>query len=1366
MPSQDVILRLVIKSDGSQATKDLSTLSAQAAQFGPAAQGAANAASQAFAEAQKSVENLSKRLNDIATSVMGAGMALAGFGASLVAPMGAAVQQAGSLEHAMNKVRALAEATPAEFMKLTEHARQMGMTTVFSATQTAGGMLELARAGYKTEEVLSSVNTVLQLAAAEEQNVGDVAENLVNILKSFGMEATEAARAGDVLSRTSNDTTTSMASLAEGLKFVAPVAAAVGMSIEEVSAYMGVLSNNGLKGTLAGTGLRRMLAELPAPSEQAKFALHDIGVEIARNADNSVNLIETFRRLGAANLSTADAFKIFGVHGATEAVILSKNVTEIEKFTKRNQEAAGALKEMTDISQSGLVPALTRTGNAIRGLGETIGSPLLAPLKVVVNAFASLIGWVNNIAKAFPILTGILGGAAGIIGVAAVAIGGLMLAVGGAVMGAGALAKGWRLLVRVKQDGIGATLRSAAGIQAETATVQAETAAINANAQARQRSSLISRQNQDVIDRLNVPYLGNAGRTGAQPKGTPVPKAGQQPNLNVIEDATGKVAAFGNVNLKSALALGAVSGVLQGQVLPTIGTMGDAVTNSVTKVGELGTCMALLGPVAGTILSGMSSWFQVLTRDVWDLLEVWGLWENRGKQKTGASGSGGQEALARDLNVAEKFIKDQVALAGKGDSAKSSVMLTEFKKRWAEANPGVEFPKELESAFRKAYNNVVGVTKNALTQVGNEWEALNKKQVDNRTTEEKLTAVKAQYDLESKMLEASTKQKSEALKTEQETVKGNITAAIQSEQLRAVSLQGIENQYAAQRVALAQDTYTRTMAIRQAEYEQTKALLEKQRTDPESSAEKKKEAANKLIELDKTHTEASIAAGQKLTDSISQELDKQLQKRTEYEKKIQDLSTQSQDVQRSTAEALRSLQVGAASEYDALKMKLSDAQAKLREAAALMPTFPEKAMQLAKDAQTAFAGLGQNIDSLQQKMRTNAQAIADAQRAVATSGLTGAAKWQAEVENVGIAIQRAREEQTAGRTKEAEGFYKQAIQQAQGLAGSSDVDKGTAQATAQSLIGVAGKELLALNQQQIAEAKAYMAEAEKGIKAGGQLQLDGIKNQMDATKLLIVALNENTKALTGQRDAAAQKLVEANKPGEPAPNSASSTAQGGMSAGSNQGGVTGKDDQLLTGGLSWTGEWKPVTPKDKPVNKFADYDAQKAAFDKQVAGLPTVLAKTQLETLFAPFGGWTRANAPTAPKMLAYDAAAKQRMAADPAGEKYGLLNRAYEQAGRDMALDMMLPGGSEGGTSTLQGNIDSAAEAQASQGPQALEGAVNQFATLVGQLETAIGTLNTASEKFSGGAEKIETASNAEKRINLTVNSDQRGTFEAWSEK
>jgi hypothetical protein len=709
---------------------------------------------------------------------------------------------------------------------------------------------------------------------------------------------------------------------------------------------------------------------------------------------------------------------------------MAKNVGEIEKFTKRNQDAAGKVKEMTDISQSGLVPALTRTGNAIKGLGETIGSPLLAPLKVVVDAFASLIGWVNNIAKAFPVLTGILGGAAGIIGVAAAALGGLTLAAGGLVMGAGALAKGWGLLTQMKRDGIAATLKSAAGIQAETTAVQASTAAIRANAQARQQASLLSRKNQDIIDKLDVSYSGAGGMSAPAPKGTAVAAPGQQPGSTSASKKGFEALARGGLGATAAIA--GLSAAMDSYAVDLDKASGPT-DNLLAKTGELATSFLMLPPPMAAIAVGLSSWIQVIPQlgeafsffieDLQDAFkglpakfeELFGqlnpivlliqgaaaavdkiaTWANGGK---GTGKAGDASSPEKNAELAASFISTEIAKKGGVGSAGISyaAIVAEFKKAFGDKALTTDLEKALSHAYFQSTQNY----KKNMEQVGKEL--ANGPQVkDNRTIDERLTAVKAQYDLEGKMLEASTKQKSEALKAEQETVKGNVTASIQSEQLRVVALQGIENQYAAQRVQVAQDTYAQTMAIRQAEYEQTKALLQKQRTDPDSSAEKKKEAANKLIELEKTHTEASIAAGQKLTESISQELDKQLAKRTEYEKKIQDLSTQSQDVQRSTAEALRSLQVGAASEYDALKMKLADAQAKLREAAALMPTFPEKAMQLAKDAQAAFAGLGQNIAALEQKMRSTVALVEDAQRKISNTGLTGEAKFEAEKKGSG-----------------------------------------------------------------------------------------------------------------------------------------------------------------------------------------------------------------------------------------------------------------------------------------------------------------------------------------------------------------------------
>jgi TP901 family phage tail tape measure protein len=552
--------------------------------------GAGSQLAQGLQQARIQAEELQKKLSDVGMALGQAGLALAGAGAAMLAPLALSVRAAGSFEAEMNKVKAVAEATPEEFKKMSDFAREMGKTMYSSATQAASGMLDLSRAGYKTEEVLSTLPTVLKLAAVEGLNTGQVSENLVRIMSAFGLVASDAARVGDVLARTANDTVTSMGGLAEGLKFAAPVARAVGMTIEETAAYLGTLAQNGLDATMAGTGLRRIMAVLMDPTNEAKEALYALNVEIAKNADGSLNLQETLLRLKNANMSAADAFKIFGVWGSTAALGLTQQFDFLTKLIDRNQKAVGDLGAMADTSLAGFNAAVNRLGNSLNEMMIAFGTPFLNVLTGAANAISSFLNWISKIAESVPGLSFVLGSVAGVVGILLGVFGALALAAGALVLGVSALSKGWLMLTNLKWQNIAAVYRSITAHSAETAAIVAKTQAVNT-----------------LTAALSAAARVQAAHTGAArlPTGpAPIPNAGRLGGMGIP----------------------LVGGLLSGMTVGTPGTVGG----NLESMGFGALSGGMFGGLPGAIIgAGVASWYKVLTKDLWDLLDVWGLWERK-----------------------------------------------------------------------------------------------------------------------------------------------------------------------------------------------------------------------------------------------------------------------------------------------------------------------------------------------------------------------------------------------------------------------------------------------------------------------------------------------------------------------------------------------------------------------------------------------------------------------------------------------------------------------------------------------------------------------------------------------------------------
>lgn len=257
-------------------------------------------------------------------------------------------------DSALKGLQATLGATAEETTKLSEQSRQLGATTIYSAEQVAHAQRFLGQAGFGTNEILASTAQVLQLATAGNLDLAAAADLASNVLGGMRLEVDQFNRVNDVLAKTASSSNTNIQQLGQALSYAAPLAASAGMSIEETSAAIGALSDAGLQGSRAGTGLLGVIRQLSNLTPQATTALAKYGVEA-----NDVNiaqrgLYDVMQLLEKANLDAADAFAIFGSEVAPAALILADAATKVGELTTKLENADGAAKQMADTMGSSL----------------------------------------------------------------------------------------------------------------------------------------------------------------------------------------------------------------------------------------------------------------------------------------------------------------------------------------------------------------------------------------------------------------------------------------------------------------------------------------------------------------------------------------------------------------------------------------------------------------------------------------------------------------------------------------------------------------------------------------------------------------------------------------------------------------------------------------------------------------------------------------------------------------------------------------------------------------------------------------------------------------------------------------------------
>ena len=357
-------------------------------------------------------------------SVFSVGGALTALGGAFV--LRATLGVIRDFQTAMSGVRAVTGATEEQFAELSSEARRLGATTQFSAREAAEGMRFLGQAGFDTNEILAATEPALRLAQAGMLGLAEAADIVSNIMSGFGIEAEKTQKVADILAVTAANANTNIRQMGEAMKFVAPIAASTGQSIEDMAAAVGVLGDAGLQGSLAGAGLRTAILQLTAVTPVAEAAIKKLGLEISDLDPTTESFIDILKKLEEANLGAGDAAKIFGKRSAVGILALIQAIPRLEEMREKIGGAAGALDEMARIMEDNLngsiknmisvmQEAILQTGDAgltgaLRGAIDTITGVLRAltgtldPLDENAKLFKGLAAAVQILAGALAAL--------------------------------------------------------------------------------------------------------------------------------------------------------------------------------------------------------------------------------------------------------------------------------------------------------------------------------------------------------------------------------------------------------------------------------------------------------------------------------------------------------------------------------------------------------------------------------------------------------------------------------------------------------------------------------------------------------------------------------------------------------------------------------------------------------------------------------------------------------------------------------------------------------------------------------------------------------------------------------------------------
>lgn len=306
------------------------------------------------------------------------------------------IQTYADFEAAMSEVKAISGATSEEFAQLTEKANQMGAVTKFTASESAEAFKYMAQAGWDAKEMMDGIEGLMALAAASGEDLGTTSDIVTDALTAFGLAAKDSGRFADVMAMAASATNTDVAKMGDTFKYVAPVAGALGYSIEDTAVAIGLMANNGIKASQAGTSLRSLLTNLTHPVGQAEDAVKALGISIT-NADGSVKpLSQTLQELRSkfSALSEAEraqyAAMLAGQEGMSGLLaIVNASDQDFADLTEQINNSSGAAQEMSDIMMDNLAGKFELFTGALdsmkMSLGEKFKPYLLDALEWLTN---------------------------------------------------------------------------------------------------------------------------------------------------------------------------------------------------------------------------------------------------------------------------------------------------------------------------------------------------------------------------------------------------------------------------------------------------------------------------------------------------------------------------------------------------------------------------------------------------------------------------------------------------------------------------------------------------------------------------------------------------------------------------------------------------------------------------------------------------------------------------------------------------------------------------------------------------------------------------------------------------------------------
>ncbi|MDM5188618.1 phage tail tape measure protein [Bacillus sp. DX4.1] len=317
--------------------------------------------------------------------------------------LGKMIQDAREFE---SQTRRAAVLTGGSYNQVKSDILAMAKSSVYSTSQVAAAFAEMGAKGFDAAQATDALPGVLSAAAASGEDLGLVADTITSALNAFGMEASKSGHVADVLAQAANQSAAGVIDLQYAFKYASGPAAQLGISMEELAASVGIMSDSGIRGETAGTALRSAMLRLVKPPKAAANMLKELGVTTTDSSGNMKSLSQIVGELskGMEGMTNAQKGAALATIFGTEAVsgmmaLVSAGPEKINEMTKALENSGGASKKAADEMLKGWAGALKMMESAIDSTSKEFVDALGPAIEAVANSVIGLVNWFSNLSK-------------------------------------------------------------------------------------------------------------------------------------------------------------------------------------------------------------------------------------------------------------------------------------------------------------------------------------------------------------------------------------------------------------------------------------------------------------------------------------------------------------------------------------------------------------------------------------------------------------------------------------------------------------------------------------------------------------------------------------------------------------------------------------------------------------------------------------------------------------------------------------------------------------------------------------------------------------------------------------------------------